>query len=211
MRTLLRLAGETLVTLGLVAVLFTAYELWGTGDYTRHAQRALTTHLDRQWRTPTEQVALFPGRPFAVIRIPRLGRGYRFAIVEGVSAADLRMGPGHYPGTALPGRIGNFVVSGHRTTYLAPFNRIDELARGDEILIDTRSREYVYRVTRKLVVPPTDLAVVAPVPLHPHRRPHKAMITLTTCHPKYSAAHRLIVVGELAAQRPRPSSPDGGT
>ena len=77
---------------------------------------------------PTLAPIALPGDAIGIIRIPRLGTRYGYAIVEGVSTDDLKKGPGHYPGTANPGGIGNFVVSGHRTTYLAPFNGLGELA-----------------------------------------------------------------------------------
>ena len=113
------------------------------------------------------------------------------------------MGPGHYPGTAMPGEIGNFVLSGHRTTYAAPFNRIDELRRGDDIVVEAREARYTYRVTRTRIVEPTEVDVIAPVPGQPGREPAKAMITLSTCHPEYSAAQRLIVFGELDRREDR--------
>ncbi len=144
-----------------------------------------------------------------MIRIPRLGKNYHYVIVEGVSVEDLRKGPGHYPGTALPGGLGNFVVSGHRTTYLAPFNRVDELKAGDRILVDTQDKQYVYQVTGEKVVSPTALDVTDPVPFHPGQAPTDHLITLTTCHPKYSASHRLIVFGRLVQTLPRVGN--GGT
>lgn len=209
MRTFIRSLGELCITGGLVLLLFVAYELWGTGAYTQAQQRTLGGELTKEWARPpaaghrvtTERVSL--GHGMAMIRIPRLGANYHYVIVEGVSIADLRKGPGHYPGTAMPGQIGNFVVSGHRTTYLAPFNRIGELRPGDRILIDTRERQYVYEVTRKKVVDPTDISVAAPVPEHPAADPTQRLITLTTCNPKYSAAQRLIVFGRMVTSIPR--------
>jgi sortase A len=210
-RTLIRSLGELCITAGAVLLLFVAYELWGTGAYTQAAQRKLDGELTRTWAAPgprkapgrvtAERVQL--GHGLALIRIPRLGKGFHYVIIEGVSVADLRKGPGHYPGTAMPGEIGNFVVSGHRTTYLAPFNRIDALRPGDTILIDTRTRQYTYKVTGKKVVSPSDVSVVAPVPEHPDKDPTDRLITLTTCHPKYSAAQRLIVFGRMVGSIPR--------
>ena len=210
MRTLIRSLGELCITAGAVLLLFVAYELWGTGAYTQAQQRKLDGELTRNWAAPksagprtvtAERVQL--GHGLALIRIPRLGKGFHYVIIEGVSVADLRKGPGHYPGTAMPGELGNFVVSGHRTTYLAPFNRIDELRAGDKILIDTRTRQYVYKVTGTKVVSPTDVSVAAPVPEHPAKDPTDRLITLTTCNPKYSAAQRLIVFGRMVASIPR--------
>jgi len=210
MRGFIRTLGELFITFGIVVLLFVTYTLWGTGRYTQSQQTSLAERLEERWSEPVsaaapavtrEKVRLGDG--LALIRIPKFGKKYRFVIVEGVSPADLRRGPGHYPKTALPGRVGNFVVSGHRTTYSAPFNQVDRLEPGDEILIDTRTTQYVYRVTGSRVVSPTRVEVTAPVPFHPGRKPKKKLITLTTCHPKYSAAQRLIVFGELDRQLPR--------
>jgi sortase A len=103
----------------------------------------------------------------------------------------------------MPGQIGNFVVSGHRTTYLAPFNKLGELRGGDKIMIDTRAKQYVYKVTSTKVVQPSDVSVAAPVPERPRANPTKRLITLTTCNPKYSAAQRLIIFGQLISTTPR--------
>ncbi|MDL4816759.1 class E sortase [Actinomadura opuntiae] len=197
--------GELCITAGIIVMLFVTYELWGTGQYTSAQQDELGRQMMRSWQAPsrvtTERVSL--GKGLAMIRVPKFGRGYHFVIIEGVTIPDLRKGPGHYPGTALPGQVGNFVVSGHRTTYSAPFNKLGELDRGDEILIDTRDHQYVYKVTDRRIVKPTEVDVTAPVPFHPGRRPTGRMITLTTCHPKYSAAKRMIIFGALASAVPR--------
>ncbi len=207
MRLVIRGLGELCITAGLVLLLFVTYGLWGTGRYTRAQQDELGKDLDRAWRSAkvtSERVEL--GEGMALIRIPRFGKDYRFVIVEGVTQKDLRKGPGHYPGSAMPGQVGNFVVSGHRTTYSAPFNRVGELRKGDEILIDTRDRQFVYHVTGRKIVEPTAVEVTAPVPGRPRTRPSEPLITLTTCHPKYSAAERLVVFGELAEAVPRAGS-----
>jgi sortase A len=210
--------GEVLITLGVIVFLFLAYELWFTGLYTAHAQADFKQQLRSQWATPqvlpgesgpgatpapVQVDRPVPGDAIGLIRIPRLGSDYSFAIVEGVAADDLKKGPGHYPGTALPGGVGNFVLSGHRTTYLAPFNGLGDLSVGDPIVIETRDTWYTYRVTATEVVLPTDVAVILPVPNKPTAKPTKALITLTTCTPKYSASHRLIVDGVLETTLPK--------
>src|SRR3954453_22337880 len=206
-RTMIRSIGELCITAGILLLFFVAYELWGTGEFTHAQQNTLTKKLNKEWAAPqitTEKLKLGDG--VALIRIPRFGKHYKYVVVEGVSVEDLRRGPGHYPKTALPGRLGNFVISGHRTTYGAPFNKAAELRAGDEILIDTRDKQYVYKVTSEKIVQPTELDVTAPVPFHPGDRPTKKMITLTTCHPKYSASKRLIVFGVLDHELPRVKS-----
>ncbi|GAA3143814.1 class E sortase [Nonomuraea roseoviolacea] len=205
MRATLRAAGDLCITAGLVLLLFCAYLLWGTGAYTDREQPLLEQELAREQADPGPQGDDGPkrlkkiklGQAVALLRIPRLGNDYKYAVIEGVTTEHLRKGPGHYPGTAMPGQKGNFVVSGHRTTYGAPFNEIDELKKGDEIVVDAREARYTYRVTYHEVVLPTDLDVIAPVPGKPDRKPSKAFITLTTCHPEYSAAQRYIVHGVL--------------
>ncbi|MEU8321119.1 class E sortase [Nonomuraea sp. NPDC048881] len=199
MRSIFRAVGELSITAGLVLMLFCAYLLWGTGAYTKSQQlllqRELAAEKAERDRGRIDKIQL--GRAVAMLSIPRLGRDYRYAIVEGVDAEHLKKGPGHYPDSAMPGQIGNFVVSGHRTTYAAPFKELDELERGDEIIVDAREARYTYRVTSQDVVEPTEVEVLAPVPGKPDIRPIRAYITLSTCHPEYSAAQRLIVYGVL--------------
>ncbi|MEV7967404.1 class E sortase [Sphaerisporangium sp. NPDC088356] len=205
MRALLRTCGELSITGGLVMLLFCGYLLWGTSSYTEWYQRILKQQLlDGPKHAKLAKIDV--GDAVALIRIPRLGRDYEYAILEGVTSEDLRRGPGHYPGTALPGMVGNFVLSGHRTTYAAPFNRIDELRRGDAIIIEAPEARYTYRVSSKKVVYPEAVDVIAPMPGHPESRPTKAMITLTTCHPEYSARQRLIVFGVLSSKQDRRSA-----
>lgn len=123
------------------------------------------------------------------IRIPAIGLSQ--AVVEGVSEDALRAGPGHYPGTAFPGQVGNMVLSGHRTTYTRPFYYLDRLGVGDEILIDTPERTYWYRVERVFVVSLTNVQ-----PLGTANYPR---LTLTTCNPPGSAIQRLVVQARLSS------------
>ncbi len=202
----LRGIGQTLITLGLVILLFCVYELYFTGLETRKEQKRGRTELAQEWSAPTPSASptasiqdIPLGKGIAILRIPRLGKDYAKVVFEGIRVPDLKRGPGHYPGTALPGQIGNFVVSGHRTTYGAPFGRLDELRVGDRIVVETRDRWYTYRLAAEEVVSPRDVAVILPVPRRPDEKPTKALLTMTTCHPKYSAKQRLIVHAELVA------------
>ena len=124
----------------------------------------------------------------AHIRIPKIGLDQ--LIVQGVDLADLRKAPGHYPSTPLPGEQGNAAIAGHRTTYGAPFNRLGDLVDGDEILVTTVKGSFTYTVGRIHVVKPSQVEVLDPTPT--------PVLTLTTCHPKYSAKERLVVVANLA-------------
>ncbi|WP_261575852.1 class E sortase [Frankia gtarii] len=202
--------GELLITAGMVVALFLAYQLWVTDLFAARTQNRLHHQLDQAWQRPPaprapvgQRARPAPPPPvdlgdgLAILRVPRFGRDYSPVVVEGVAAADLRRGPGHIPGTAMPGQLGNFVVSGHRTTYGKPFSRLDELKVGDPLVVEVRDRYYTYRVTGSEVVTPNRVDVTYPVPKRPGVVPTKDLITLTTCHPKFSASHRLIVYGEL--------------
>ena len=209
--TALRGIGQTLITAGLVILLFVVYELYFTGIETAREQKTLERQIEGLWEgghggytTREEQVRPIPlGDGVAVLRVPRFGKGWFKIVVEGVGVSDLRRGPGHYPGTQLPGQVGNFVVSGHRTTYGAPFNRVDELEDGDAIVVETRDTWYTYRVTKQEIVAPTAIEVTYPVPHERSAKPKVAMITLTSCHPKYSARQRIIVYGRLTEKLPK--------
>lgn len=206
-RQVLRGTGELLITLGVIVLLFCVYELKVTSLYTAQQQTELEKRLTRTWAsapaTPSRPGQPAPppvvpalGSAFARIYLPTLGRS-EHVVVEGVGKADLKRGPGHYPGTAAPGAIGNVVISGHRTTYGAPFNRLDELHVGDPIVVETKDFFYTYLVTGLTIVQPTALGETDPVPNRPGVTPTQRILTLTTCNPKYSAKTRLVVRGLL--------------
>ena len=130
------------------------------------------------------------GQPFAIIRIPtieRLQEGW--TVVEGVSRKDLKSGAGHMPATPLPGQPGNAVISGHRTTYGAPFHELDQLEPGDLIEVETALGVHTYAVDESIIVKPTAIWVA--------ENRDGAWLTLTTCHPKFSSRQRLVVFAEL--------------
>ena len=130
-----------------------------------------------------------------IINIPKIG--LERVIVEGVSKADLKKGPGHYPGTPLPGQAGNSGIAGHRTTYGAPFNRIDELAPGDEIKVATAQGLFIYEVIPAPGQETQGWYAVSPSQVEVLTDFGDNRITLTACHPKYSAKERIIVHGVL--------------
>jgi sortase A len=218
-RTFLRTCGELCLTAGAVLLLFVGYLIWGTSIQAGRAQHAFASELSRQWRQPLgsqrpvrgapvrrDHIHPVLGQPFAFIEIPRFGRHWRFAVVEGTKAPQLALGPGHVIGTALPGQVGNFAVAAHRVTAGNPFYHLPDLMVGDLVRIDTRLNRYTYRVTGEQEVLPTDTAVLAPVPGHPRARPRQQMITLITCDPPWTGTHRLIVFGQLAGVTRRPGA-----
>lgn len=189
---ILRFIGRIFIAAGVLILLFLAYEVFGTNFVTERNQRALAASFDHELRAPSESPGPPPkpevgdGIARMIIRKIDLDR----VVVEGVGVEALKKGPGHMSATALPGEIGNVVISGHRTTYGAPFWRLDELVLGDEISMVTRAGSHIYRVTEVKVVKPTDLSVTEP-------SPSEFRLTLTTCHPRLSARQRLIVVARM--------------
>ncbi|HET6952934.1 MAG TPA: class E sortase, partial [Acidimicrobiales bacterium] len=127
------------------------------------------------------------GEAVAQIRIPAIGVDK--IVVEGVEVSDLKKGPGHYADSPLPGQPGNAAIAGHRTTYGAPFNRIDELKPGDEILVTTVQGSFRYEMREQLIVAPDQVEVLGDF--------GDDRLTLTACHPKYSARQRIVVVAAL--------------
>lgn len=121
-------------------------------------------------------------------------------VVQGVTPEDIQYAPGHYPSTAMPGQVGNFSVAGHRTP--AIFWDEDELKAGDPILVQTATTWYVYRVTSHEIVSPNAVQVVAAVPDQPGATPTAAMLTMTTCNPKFDNYQRLIVHAQLVRSQP---------
>ncbi|MEU9296272.1 class E sortase [Streptomyces sp. NPDC048266] len=148
-----------------------------------------------------------PSAAFAVLRIPRIG--LTAPVARGVSKRSVldKGYVGHYPGTAAPGRTGNFALAGHRNTHGEPFRYLDRLAEGDEISVRTRDATYTYRVDRILSrTAPRDVGVIRAVPRslvqpsYGYDAPG-AYLTLTTCTPEFSSAYRLVVWAKLVPGR----------
>jgi sortase A len=218
--------GRTFITVGILILLFVAFQLWGTGFYTAREQDQLEQQFNAALRsdgrdaaTPTTTTTLLgtagptttttttepapspapppEGAAVARIRIPKIG--VDSIVVNGVTRDDLRKGPGHYPNTPLPGQEGNSAIAGHRTTYGAPFGDLDQLAPDDLIEVRTLQGSFRYRVTEQLIVAPSDIAVIDPTPKSRDdpSAGFAATLTLTTCNPKYSAAQRLVVKADI--------------
>jgi len=128
-----------------------------------------------------------PGGPVGRIRIPAIGLNR--VVVDGTDGASLRKAPGHYPATPLPGAHGTVAIAGHRTTYGAPFRRIDRIRPGQTITVDMPYGRFAYRVERTRVVAPTATWVT--------QRVSYDRLVLSACHPLYSAAERIVVFARL--------------
>ena len=145
---------------------------------------------------PAELALPKDGEPVALIKIPKIG--LTRTVVEGVEVNQLKRGPGHYPETPLPGQAGNAAIAGHRTTYGQPFHNVDKLGNGDQILLTTRQGEFVYQIDRITIVKPSESSVLLPTKDAAGNLENR--ITLTACHPKYSAKQRIIVSGLLVGK-----------
>ena len=223
-RLVLRGIGQTLVTAGLVVLLFVVYEVWVTNLFAHAAQAKVHTALENEWATGQDPLSLpggsqngIPiGKGIANIYIPRLGRDFAFTVVQGTGADSLEKGPGHYLGTALPGQVGDFAMAGHRVGKGEPFLNLDHLKPGDSVIIETKQSWFVYRVEGdaktgnisakdahgvpgREVVYPDDGNVILPVPDNPGLAPgpNDHYLTMTTCHPKFTATQRMVVHAQL--------------
>jgi len=201
--------GLVLLVAGLLLGGFVAFQLWGTGLYEHHRQAQLAAELPASEQPRAQSLAagaspsatgLEPAAaPAPTTSAPALGSALGWVIVpamgldavmtEGVTAAQLRGGPGHYPGTALPGQAGNVALAGHRTTYAAPFSQLQVLVPGDPVYLLTPQGLFRYDVVSRTPVAPTDVSVL--------NSTGTDQLTLTTCNPRYSAAQRLVVVADF--------------
>lgn len=211
-RAAMRVIGWALMLGGLGVLSWLAWMLLATNATTKAAQQDLLedwlardqgalreTPVIEGAAASTGDGAAQPGTPVAVMEFRRDGERILhdpMVVVQGVTDADLMKGPGRYPGGALPGRPGNLAIAGHRSTYGAPFADIDQLRPGDEIVVEDQSqRRWTYRVVEQRIVEPADTTVIASDPLGTGT----PMLTLTTCHPRYSNRQRLVVFAELTA------------
>lgn len=212
---MLGILGELLITAGVLIGLFVVWQLFYTDVVAERTHRQVVA--DTPWVAPAlEDDGIIPDslkrtddpppmdypaftEAFATLMVPRWGEDYVKMIHEGTTRADVLdpLGIGHYEGTALPGELGNFAISAHRTTYGKPFTDIDTLVVDDALIVLTEDAWFVYRMTDWEIVQPHEVRVIAPVPNQPGMAPDGRYITLTTCHPRYSAAQRYVVHGEL--------------
>ena len=213
---LLRVVGKLLISIGAGILLFVVWTLWGTGLLAERDQQRLAARFDslpplptsaKQGDTgpsgPPNNFSPSPGDPVFRLRMPSID--LQRIVVEGVGEEELKQGPGHYPSCRAgfrpplcteaeevwPGEQGRVIVSGHRTTYGAPFWALDRLRKGDMIETETRWGDFTYHVFDKEVVPPDSRDIANP------RAADGYEIVFTTCNPRFSAAERLIVYAEM--------------
>lgn len=206
--------GELLISAGVLLMAFLVWQLWWTDVEANRAQAAVVE--ERGWdqplrsdgsctiATPRHDDPPVMAEPeylttFASMYVPRWDGEPIRTITQGTDRPNVLnpLGVGHYIGHEMPGGVGNFALAAHRTTYGKPFNRIAELEVGDPIVVWTQDAWYVYRMTDSTIVYPNQSEVIAPVPNQPGVEPTERYITLTTCHPMFSARERFVVWGVL--------------
>ncbi len=140
------------------------------------------------------------GKTFAMMYVPRWGQDYIKPISEGVSRSKVldSKGIGHYPKSQMPGDVGNFATAAHRTTYGKPFTNIQNLRKRDYVVVRTQDVWFVYKVIDHEIVAPNDISVVSRDPFKLGGNDTHRYLTMTSCHPRFSALQRYVVHGELA-------------
>lgn len=225
--------GELLITAGVIALLYVVWQLW-VGDLIYGAERNATGHeLSEIWAqeyqpsatplpTPTDEPGADPvtakpivldepgdGEEFGVMHIPRFGSDYAVPMAGGVTRERTLdpIGIGHYPGTSMPGDVGNFAVAAHRTTWGKPFNRIADLHVGDAIVIETEGGWYTYRFRTLQYVTPDSVDVLLPVPQQLDVPAGTRYMTMTSCSPMYSMSERIVGYSVFESFTPRSAGP----
>ncbi|TAK70367.1 MAG: class E sortase [Actinomycetota bacterium] len=213
-RRLIRGTGELLLTAGVVLLLLVVYQLWWTNVSAARAADAGRAALEQTWAqqpagaTPAPTAAASKpalGDPIALLYVPRLrDKVWAAPVLQGVGLEQLAEGVGHYPRSAMPGELGNFALAAHRATHGEPFRDIDRLRDGDQVIVETKDTWYVYVLDKDRIVQPTDVWVVDPVPgAAAGTTPTRALITLTTCNPRWASYERWIWWGTLSQTLPK--------
>ena len=209
----IHVAGELLLTVGIIVLLFVAWQLWWTNVDSDARQREAVHDYARGIGTAAPAAPPLPsavarepavapepaeGATIGILYVPRFGAGYTRPIVQGTTPAVLdTLGIGHYPGTAMPGAAGNFAVAGHRQTHGAVLDHIDALVPGDRIYVQTREGYYVYVFRNSQTVLPSRTDVLLPVPMRPGAAPTESYLTMTSCNPRFGSEERFVAYALL--------------
>lgn len=228
--SLIGVLGELLVTAGVLVFLFLGWQLWLNDVIVGEQQNASAAELAHSWTADLPAAATPPDAPttqpvsygepvvatepteatkFAIMYIPRFGPDYARSIAEGVGTVKVlnKNGIGHYPGTQMPGQIGNFAVAAHRTTHGAPFNSIATLRVGDRIYVQTEQGYYTYIYRNTEYVYPNGVGVKNPVPQSKTAATTDRLLTMTSCNPKLSAAERIVAYSVFDSWQPLSAGP----
>lgn len=222
----LLVTGELSLTLGVVVLLFLGWYLFVNDAVVGSSQEAAARDIVREWaqddpgdsvvegELEEREAAVIPvieapaeGEEFALLYVPRFGKNYVRSIAEGVDLLtvlnDPSLGIGRYPESSSLGEVGNFAVAGHRTTFGAPFARIGELRVGDRLYVEVEDGWFIYRFRNLEYVMPTTIEVLDAFPHNPESSNSERILTLTSCHPRFSDAERIIAYAVLEQWQPR--------
>ncbi len=229
--------GEVLITAGVLVLLYVGWQLWIGDLIYGAQRNAAGQEISQEWAreysppspsgsadpeptpdpsssgSPLVEPLVMPepadGEVFGIMHIPRFGADYQVPMAGGVSRARTLdpIGIGHYPGTKMPGEVGNFAVAAHRTTYGKPFNRIADLHVGDAIVVETADGWYTYRFRTLEYVTPDEIEVLLPVPQIQGAAAASRYITLTSCSPMFAMTERIIAYGVFESFTPRSAGP----
>lgn len=227
-----QVAGELLITFGVIAGLFVAWQLWWTNVEADAAQGAAVKQFVQEHQAPIPDtsaadpavpaVPAVPADPasvpvgnapahgaaIGVVYIPRFGADYSRPIIEGTSSDVIdTLGLGRYAGTAMPGAVGNFVVAGHRQTHGAVLDNIHTLVPGDKIYVQTADGFYTYVFRNQEIVLPDRTDVIAPVPTQPGAAPEQRLLTMTSCNPRFGSEERIIAYSAFESWQPLSAGP----
>jgi sortase A len=224
-----RAAGELLITIGLVVVLFVVWQLWWTNIDAAQTQQEVVAQVARELDgataaaapagaepagaepadgAPPETASPGYGEPIGIVYVPRFGKDYARPLIQGTGADVLdTLGLGHYPSTAMPGQVGNFAVAGHRQSNGKVLDLIHTLEPGDRIHVRTAEGYYTYAYRNGEIVAPAETRVLAPVPSNPGAAATERLLTLTTCHPRFGDTERFIGYAVLESWRPASAGP----
>lgn len=208
--------GELLIIAGLLIGGYVVWQLWWTSlSVAGEVETRITTFQEehptaqsvvtqeRRTDPPPEVPMPAYGETFGVLHVPKWDY-MAIPITQGTGQEMLDLGnAGHYEETQLPGEIGNFAVAGHRRTYGNNFRRVDILAPGDPLVVETADAYLVYEMTENEIVTPDQYQVVLPVPNQPGVEPTRRLMTMTTCHPEFGNSERFIVYSELKYWTPK--------
>jgi sortase A len=205
--------GELLITAGVFVLLFLGWQLWLQDILVGGVQQTQAQKLGQTWQndaipqksTPSVAPIVAPivekapgnAQQFAILYVPRWGKTWQRPIAQGVGVADVldAIGVGHYPGTQMPGQVGNFAIAAHRHAYGGGFEYLHQLHVGDSVYVGTKDGWYQYTFRDIQYVQPNQVNVLQPVPMEPGVAPTDRIITMTTCNPFFSTAERMIAYG----------------
>ncbi|MFT4148375.1 MAG: class E sortase [Micrococcaceae bacterium] len=218
----IQILGELVLTAGLVAMLYVAWQLYYTDFTADKAQTKIVKDISQEFKTaPAENskdtsndmssfgdpivppVPAADGDKFGIVYIPRFGAEYARPLIQGTTIPILdTLGIGHYNETQMPGEVGNFAVAGHRNTNGSVLDLIGELQPGDHIYVQTKEGFYQYTYRNTIYVSPSQPDVLDEVPLSPKTKPTDRIMTLTSCHPRYTDHERVIAFAQFSGWRP---------